>query len=176
MGEFAPPSVIGNLDAQNASGKTEGASAMGHGAATGNGPSQKRALAGGGATKGFGEDRFKAFGSSIQGMTPEWRRDDCSTGFRNWRKPQRRRVLVQFEKEASQTRDWCVARGATQRAARPDPSLRKNRLLGMTTKPHHYPAADLARFLASLRKWDLEYRLPRQRAAPQRQGASSSPS
>jgi ribosomal protein S12 len=36
-------------------------------------------------------------------------------------------------KEASQTRDFCVARNATHRAARPDPSLRKKRLLRMTT-------------------------------------------
>src|SRR5205814_1911586 len=38
-------------------------------------------------------------------------------------------VVVQFGKEASQTRDYCVARNATLRAARPDPSLRKERLL-----------------------------------------------
>jgi hypothetical protein len=37
-----------------------------------------------------------------------------------------------IKKEASQTRDLCVAKNATRRAARPDPSLRKNRLLGMT--------------------------------------------
>jgi hypothetical protein len=35
--------------------------------------------------------------------------------------------------EASQTRDYCVAKSATLRAARPDPSLCKKRLLGMTT-------------------------------------------
>jgi hypothetical protein len=29
----------------------------------------------------------------------------------------------------------------TRRAARPDPSLRKERLLGMTSKLHHYPKA-----------------------------------
>jgi hypothetical protein len=34
--------------------------------------------------------------------------------------------------EASQTRDYCVAKNATLRAARLDPSLRKKRLLGMT--------------------------------------------
>jgi hypothetical protein len=34
--------------------------------------------------------------------------------------------------EASQTRDYCVAKNATLRAARPDPSLRKKRLLRMT--------------------------------------------
>jgi hypothetical protein len=38
------------------------------------------------------------------------------------------------DKEASQTRDYCVAKDATQRAARPDPSLREERLLGMTGK------------------------------------------
>src|SRR5271170_2283413 len=47
-------------------------------------------------------------------------------------------VVVQFEKEASQTRDYCVAKDATLRAARPDPSLRKKRLFRMTTKLHHH--------------------------------------
>jgi hypothetical protein len=37
-----------------------------------------------------------------------------------------------IDTEASQTRDYCVAKNATLRAARPDPSLRKERLLGMT--------------------------------------------
>jgi len=54
--------------------------------------------------------------------------------------------VVQFQKEASQTRDLCVAKGAPRRAARPDSlgklgtgsSLRKERLLRMTTKLHHY--------------------------------------
>jgi hypothetical protein len=46
--------------------------------------------------------------------------------------------VVQFGKEASQTRDYCVAKNATHRAARPDPSLRKKRLLRMTIKPHTY--------------------------------------
>jgi hypothetical protein len=46
--------------------------------------------------------------------------------------------VVQFTKEASQTLDYCVAKGATHRAARPDPSLRKERLLRMTSKLHHY--------------------------------------
>jgi hypothetical protein len=41
---------------------------------------------------------------------------------------------VQFDKEASQTRDYCVAQNAMRRAARPDSSLRKERLLGMTSK------------------------------------------
>src|ERR1035438_8809322 len=47
-------------------------------------------------------------------------------------------VVVQFGKEASQTRDYCVAKNATHRAARPDPSLRKERLLRMTIKLRHY--------------------------------------
>jgi hypothetical protein len=46
--------------------------------------------------------------------------------------------VVPFEKEASQTRDCCVAKAATLRAARPDPSLRKSGWLGMTIKLHHY--------------------------------------
>jgi hypothetical protein len=42
---------------------------------------------------------------------------------------------LEFKKEeASQTRDYCVAKNATHRAARPDPSLRKKRLLGMTNQ------------------------------------------
>jgi hypothetical protein len=40
--------------------------------------------------------------------------------------------VPQFEKEAGQTRDYCAAKGAALRAARPDPSLRKGRLLRMT--------------------------------------------
>jgi hypothetical protein len=54
--------------------------------------------------------------------------------------------VVQFDKEASQTRDYCVAKSATRRAARPDSlgklgtgsSPRKKRLLRMTIKLHHY--------------------------------------
>jgi hypothetical protein len=34
--------------------------------------------------------------------------------------------------EASRMREYCVAKNATRRAARPDPSLRKERLLRMT--------------------------------------------
>jgi hypothetical protein len=49
--------------------------------------------------------------------------------------------VLQFDKEASQTRDYSVAQSATVRAARPDPSLRKERLLGTTSlKLHHYRA------------------------------------
>src|SRR5580704_9600080 len=40
----------------------------------------------------------------------------------------------QLDKEASQTRDYCVAKNATLRAARPDPSLRKERLFRMTIR------------------------------------------
>ncbi len=55
--------------------------------------------------------------------------------------------MVQFGKEASQMRDYCVAKNAILRAARPDSlgklgtgsSLRKERLLRMTIKLHHYP-------------------------------------
>jgi hypothetical protein len=43
-------------------------------------------------------------------------------------------VTVQFDKEASQTRDYWVAKGATLRAARPDPSLRKKRSFRMTIR------------------------------------------
>jgi hypothetical protein len=42
--------------------------------------------------------------------------------------------VVLVGKEASKTRDYCVAKNATHRAARPDPSPRKERLLRMTTK------------------------------------------
>jgi len=46
-------------------------------------------------------------------------------------------VAAELDKEASQTRDYCVAAflnksSATLRAARPDPSRRKKRLLRMT--------------------------------------------
>src|SRR5580658_7837669 len=39
------------------------------------------------------------------------------------------------DKEASQTRDCCVAKSAAHRAARPDPSRRKERLFRMTSVP-----------------------------------------
>jgi hypothetical protein len=41
---------------------------------------------------------------------------------------------VQFAREASQTRGYCVAKNATHRAARP---VRKERLFRMTMKLHH---------------------------------------
>ena len=43
-------------------------------------------------------------------------------------------------KEASQTRDCQVAKDATFRAARPDPSLCKERLFRMTIKLHDWRA------------------------------------
>src|ERR1700677_4757960 len=51
-------------------------------------------------------------------------------------------ALLKFDsgsvcKEASQTRDYCGAKNAPRRAARPDPSLRKKRLLRMTIKLNH---------------------------------------
>ena len=44
----------------------------------------------------------------------------------------RDRRKLSADKETSQTRGYCVAKSATLRAARPDPSLRKDGLLGMT--------------------------------------------
>jgi len=41
-------------------------------------------------------------------------------------------VAGQVDMEASQTREYCVAKNATLRAARPDSSRRKERLFGMT--------------------------------------------
>ena len=41
-------------------------------------------------------------------------------------------VVVEFDREASQTRHYCVAKNATRRAARSDPSLRKERWFRMT--------------------------------------------
>jgi hypothetical protein len=58
--------------------------------------------------------------------------------------------VVQFDKEASQTRDYWVAKNATRRAARPDSSLRKERLFGMTIKLHHYRSGEAGgKFLAA---------------------------
>jgi hypothetical protein len=54
-------------------------------------------------------------------------------------------------REASQTRDYCVAKCATHRAARPDPSLRKERLLGMTIEIGPRPLKSRVRTRASLR-------------------------
>src|ERR1700691_6482187 len=43
-------------------------------------------------------------------------------------------VPAQSDEEGSRTRDYCVAKNATLRAARPDPSLRKERLFRMTIR------------------------------------------
>jgi hypothetical protein len=40
--------------------------------------------------------------------------------------------MDQSDKEAIQTRGYCIAKNATLRADRPDPSLRNKRLLRMT--------------------------------------------
>ena len=59
-------------------------------------------------------------------------------------------VVVQFDKEASQTRDYWVAKNATRRAARPDSSLRKERLFGMAITLHHYQSGEAGgKFLAA---------------------------
>jgi hypothetical protein len=42
-------------------------------------------------------------------------------------------MLVQADMDASQTRDYCAAKNAALRAARSGPSLRKERLFGMTS-------------------------------------------
>ncbi|MGB9492969.1 MAG: hypothetical protein WCA92_21085 [Terriglobales bacterium] len=46
--------------------------------------------------------------------------------------------MLNLKKEASLTRDYGSQTTATLRAACPDPSLRKDRLLGMTIKLKHY--------------------------------------
>src|SRR5207244_11571689 len=46
-------------------------------------------------------------------------------------------VVAQLGKEVSQTRDYCVAKNATLRAAPPDSFLRKERLPRNTNKLHH---------------------------------------
>jgi len=57
--------------------------------------------------------------------------------FRLSRKKSRELVVVRFDKEAMQARGYCVAKNTTPRADRPDPSLRKSGLPGMTIKLHH---------------------------------------
>ena len=47
--------------------------------------------------------------------------------------------MVQFDKEANQTRDYWVAENATLRAGRPDSSPRKERLFGMTNQTEPLP-------------------------------------
>jgi len=77
--------------------------------------------------------------------------------------------VVQFGKEAGQTRDYCVAENATFRAARPDPSLRKKRLLRMTIKLHHYP---IPRRVASPKR-EIGTLYYRQQISPCRYGGSA---
>ena len=48
--------------------------------------------------------------------------------------------MVQFNTEAGQTRDYCVAKNATLRAARSDPSLGKKRLLQDDIELRHHRA------------------------------------
>ncbi len=59
--------------------------------------------------------------------------------------------MVQFGKEASQTRGYRVAQNANFRAARSDPSLRKERLFRMTIKLRHYRRGLLLAFGTILR-------------------------
>ena len=58
------------------------------------------------------------------------------------------------DRDASQTRDYCVAKNATHRAARLDPSLRKERLLGMTIEIGPRPLKSSVRTRVSLRDLD----------------------
>jgi hypothetical protein len=59
--------------------------------------------------------------------------------------------VVQFEKEASQTRDYCLEKTRWLEWLAQIPfdyaqgrlSLRKERLLRMTTKLHHYPQIEI---------------------------------
>jgi len=52
--------------------------------------------------------------------------------------------VAQFDMEANRTRDDGVAKNATHRAARPDPSLRKERLLGITNQTEPLPGFQIA--------------------------------
>ena len=52
--------------------------------------------------------------------------------------------MEQFDKEAIQTRDSCIAQIAPFRADRSDPSLRKSGLLRITIKLHYYPSTMMA--------------------------------
>jgi hypothetical protein len=60
-------------------------------------------------------------------------RSHCSNLVYFWKR------VAQLDKEASQTRDYCAAKSATRRAARPDSSLREERLFGMTSKIEKRP-------------------------------------
>src|SRR5580704_2513568 len=65
------------------------------------------------------------------GGGPRWRR-------KRFESRRERFSVVEVDKEASQTRDYWVAKNATLRAARPDSSPRKERLFGMTIRLHQY--------------------------------------
>jgi len=69
-------------------------------------------------------------------------------------------ALGQFEEEARQTRDSGVAKNATLRAARPDPSLRKSGLLRMTIKlTHHRGCSPIVKSLPDSTRRDSMRRL-----------------
>jgi hypothetical protein len=69
-------------------------------------------------------------------MTTPQRGNGRSTGAVNTKLS----VAMQFGKEASQTRDYCVAKSTRHRAALPDPSAGKKHPTQMTTKLRHYSA------------------------------------
>src|SRR6266849_4285287 len=98
--------------------------------------------------KSSGDDVFQAGGSTVQGTTP-----------RSRTRP-KRRLVTAIEKTIGK-KEMIVASENTA---------------SVYAAVEAAAAATLARFLASLRRCVAEYRLPRQRFAPQKQGASSSPS
>jgi hypothetical protein len=68
-------------------------------------------------------------------------------------------VVMQFDKETSRTRDYCVAAflnksSATHRAAHPDPSLRTERLFRMTSYLHRRSVLGETLKLHGDRAWD----------------------
>ena len=111
-----------------------------------NSPRGREAAAGCSVTR-----EYTGCGATCPPFEGNWLFNEIETAFPNWEGLPRvqckcidkadsyfSQVVVQFDKEASQTRDYCVAKNATRRAARPDPSLRKGRLFRMTAKLHHY--------------------------------------
>jgi len=69
VGEFPAPSRVGNFHTQNTVGKAQRPSPLGHRTATGDGPSQQRALPRRPAPKSFDDDGFEAVGSTVQDVT-----------------------------------------------------------------------------------------------------------
>jgi hypothetical protein len=61
----------------------------------------------------------------------------------------RRKADSNAAREAMQTRDQCVAKNATLRASRADPSLRKERSFRTTSKLHLYRKATCLYTLAT---------------------------